>query len=341
MKEKSPAVIFSLFVFCITCLPQAASTQEMPKDWGAQQGDDMLLLNKEQEKSLDSVQENASKKLLSAAEWIDSFFDDDRSTTEENKTRATVKLSMGYSRNDSFEIKPRFDLRLKLPKLSSRANLFIQAAEDQDFNFDSDPLGDRPGNDDGDKNQLTAGLRFFLKESEKYNITFDTGASWNYLFAGVRYRAAQDFGTWQGRFTNRLRYYTDDGYENKASYDLERQFSEKLMFRTTTSVNILEEEDGIPHSQYFRLYQVLSPYQAISYESGVYLGTDPSYKVTDTQVLVKYRQRFYRDWLVLEVSPKITFPEDHDRDPNPGIVFKLEATLGYDSDVEGYNKIFR
>jgi len=246
MNVKLPAAIFSVCIFCTPYLPPTANAQEVPKDWGEQQGNNIVLLNEQQEEKLDSAQEVASARLLSAAEWIDSFFDDKRSTTEENKTRATIKLSMGYSKNDNFEIKPRIDLKLKLPKLTSRAHLFIQAAEDQDFNIESDPLGDRPGNDDGDKNELTAGLRFFLKESEKYNITFDTGASWAYLFAGLRYRAVQDFGKWQGRFTNRLRYYTDDGFENKASYDLERKITENPMFRTTTSVNLVESEDGIP-----------------------------------------------------------------------------------------------
>jgi len=77
--------------------------------------------------------------LFEAADWIDSFFDDRRSVVEENTSRATAKLSMGYSRNDDFEIKPRLDLRLKLPRLSERANLFLEAAEDKDFNIERTP----------------------------------------------------------------------------------------------------------------------------------------------------------------------------------------------------------
>lgn len=341
MKILFPTVI-ACFLICSTpCLTEMVLAKDIPKDWGAQQGDDIILLDEQKEKQLDEAQVKASEKLMAAADWIDSFFDDERSTTEENETRATIKLSMGYSKNDKFEVKPRFDLRLKLPKLSSRANFFIQAAEDQDFNIENDPLGDRAANDDGNNNDLTAGFRFFLRESKKYNITFDTGASWDYLFAGVRYRAVQDFGIWQGRLTNRLRYYTDDGFENKTSYDLERKLNENLLFRTITSINLEESEEGIPHSQYFRLYQILSPFQAISYEAGIYANTEPSYKMTDTQILVTYRQRFYRDWLVLEISPKVSFSEDNGSEANPGIVFKLEATFGYDSDVETYNKIFR
>jgi hypothetical protein len=124
---------------------------------------------------LDDAQVKAGNVLLSAADWIDSFFDDQRSFSEVNTTRAVVKLSLGYSKNDDFEVKPRFDLRLRLPRLSSRA-----------------------------------------------------------------------------------------------------------------------------------------------------------------QFIISYRQRFYRDWLVLEVSPRISFPEDHDRDPNSGIIFKIEAAIGYKADEQGF-----
>ena len=334
-------VIVSVSLFSWSCGCATAATQEQPEQWGTEQGEDIPMLSEEQEKSLDSSQELASQMLLEAADWIDSFFDDRRWIVEENTSRATAKLAMGYSENDNFEIKPRLDVRLKLPRLSERANLFLEAAEDDDFNIGSNPLDDRPANNEGEDNELTAGIRYFLKETKKYNIIFDGGLSWDYLFAGARYRSIQDFGKWQGRFTNRLRYYTDEGLENKTAYDLERRLHANWLFRTTTGVVLSEEEEGIPHSQYFRLFQVLSSHQAVSYESGVYLDTEPSYKMTDIQFLVRYRQRFFRDWLVLEISPKISFPEDHDREANPGIIIQFEAAFGYKADKEGYRKIFR
>ncbi len=338
MKSTIRPAAMVLFIF-LSC--SAVPAQEHPQDWGAQQGGDIPMLSEDQEKALDSAQEAATQRLMAAADWIDSFFDDRRTVVEENTSRATAKLLLGYSRFDDFEIKPRLDVRLRLTRLSERMNLFIEAAEDKDFNIGSDPLDDRLANDDGERNELTAGLRYFLRETRRLNISLDGGLSWDYLYASIRYRSLQEFGSWQGRFTNRLRYYTDDGLENKAAYDLERRLHENWLFRTTTGVVLSEEEEGIPHSQYFRLFQVLSPYQAISYEAGVYFDTDPSYKMTDTRFLVRYRQRFYRDWLVLEISPRVYFPEEHDREANPGIIIQFEAAFGYDADIEGYRKIFR
>ncbi|TKB06929.1 hypothetical protein [Desulforhopalus sp. IMCC35007] len=312
-----------------------------PENWGAEQGDDLPLLAAENEQLVDNAQIQATEFLYQTAEWIDSFFDDGRFSAEDNESRATLKLSMGYSENDNFEIKPRLDVRLKLPKLSSRTQLIIEAAEDTDFNIDDSPVDDYPQHEDSENSQLQAALRFFLKESDTYNFSFDAGGSWDYLYGSFRARAIQDFDDWLGRFTNRLRWYTDDGWENRVTYDLESQFTDELFFRATTSLNYYETRDGFPHSQTFRLYQVLNSIRALSYETGIYFDTEPSYKMSDLRFIVRYRQRFYRDWLILEISPQLNFPEDHDREANPGIIFKLEASFGNNANEEGYKKIFK
>ncbi|MBC2709557.1 MAG: hypothetical protein HGJ94_00650 [Desulfosarcina sp.] len=58
-------------------------------------------------------------------------------------------------------------------------------------------------------------------------------------------------------------------------------------------------------------------HRALLYQIGNYFDTDPSHKMTDVQLRVRYRQRLYRDWLILEIAPQIGFPEDRDRRANP------------------------
>lgn len=318
----------------------AGIPEKKPENWGAEQGDNMPLVEFENQQVIDDAQVEASALLYGVSEWIDSFFDDGRFTEEENESRATLKLSLGYSRHDEIEIQPRLDVRISLPKLSSRAQLVLEAAEDSDFDTEDGPSG-YSNHDDGDRSEFRAALRWFLKEGETYNVSFDAGASWDYLYGSLRFRAIQDFDKWLGRFTNRVRYYTDDGWENRATYDLETHFNKDFFFRATTSVNYYETEDGFPHSQQFRLYQVLTAIQAISYETTIYMETEPSYKMDDLQFIVRYRQRFYRDWLMLEISPRVTFPDDHDYEINPGIIFKLEASFGNNSSEEGFRKVFK
>lgn len=340
-KKTVSAIAGCAFLLITACALAVGVPEKKPEGWGAEQGDDLPLIDSKKEELIDNTQIEATVLLYEVAEWIDSFFDDGRFTAEENESRATFKLSLGYSENDNLEVQPRLDVRLKLPKLSSRANLIIEAAEDSDFDVGESPVDDYSDHSEGDGGELRAALRFFLKESETYNIAIDMGGSWDYLYTSLRFRSIQNFGDWLGRFTNRLRYYTDDGWENRTAYDLESYFNEDYLFRSTTTVNYYETEDGLPHSQQFRLYQVLSSIRAISYETGIYLETEPSYKMDELQLIVRYRQRFYRDWLMLEISPRVTFPEDHDYEINPGVIFKLEASFGNNASEEGFKKIFK
>lgn len=299
--------------------------------------DPIPLLSQERTDQVDKTQEHLSERLISAATWLDSFFDDSRYVIEENRTRARLKLNAGIEKHDSFEFKARVSLKLHLPRINDRLNLLISANDDEDFDIErsSSPLNSRD-----DESDLTAALQFFARETEKMNISTTAGLSTSYAYAGVRYRGLYDYNTWQGRFTSRLRYYTDDGWESRNQYDIERQVSDNLLFRTTIEANWEEEFNGVPHALIFSLFQVVQLDRAILYDVGNYFHTRPSYQMTDMVFRLRYRQRFYRDWLVFEVAPQVAFPKEYDRDFNPGIIFKLEADFGYLSYQDQFNDIF-
>jgi len=100
---------------CLTCCVVLYSTyvcavgipEKKPENWGAEQGDDIPLVEPGSQQVIDDAQVEASALLYEVSEWIDSFFDDGRFTEEENESRATLKLSVGYSRHDEIEIQPR------------------------------------------------------------------------------------------------------------------------------------------------------------------------------------------------------------------------------------------
>ncbi|MEJ2058741.1 MAG: hypothetical protein P8X39_12990 [Desulfofustis sp.] len=160
------------------------------------QSDDIPLLNEESEKTLDELQQKGSALVISAAEWIDSFFDDPRYVNEENRSRAKLKLTFGYSRFDDFEFSPGIDLRLNLPVLENRVNLFLKANDDDDFDADSNPVSDSENNKDED---LTLGIKYFLAMGERYNVSTDVGVSGSYVYGGLRYRHLPIIQTMAGR----------------------------------------------------------------------------------------------------------------------------------------------
>ena len=304
------------------------------------QGEEIPLLGEKGGVVLDDMQERGSKLVSYFAKWVDSFFDDPRYLVEENRSRIKIKLALGYSELYDFEFQPGVDIRLNLPQLENRFNIFISANDDSDFDVDSNPISNA---DPNSGEELTVGVRYFLALGERYNVSVDTGLSLSYVFAGLRYRHLHQFLStdWNGRFTNRLRYYSDDGWENRASYDVERALGERFFLRTTLTGIVAQRFDGVPASAVAKLYQVLNIDRALLYEVGVFTNTEPEFELTDLQLRLRYRQRFYRDWLVVEVAPQVSFPNEFDNETNLGLVVKLEADFGYLKDLKAYESVLK
>ncbi len=301
------------------------------------QKEKMPLISHETEEYLDAKQEEFSGHLITAATWFDSFFDNERYSNEKNRTTARLELSAGIDRHEDFEFKPRVRFRLHLPRANDRLNLLISANDDEDFDVERDLSGKHSRDDDAD---LTIGLQYFLAQSKAMNISTTAGASFTYVYGGLRYRGKYDYGSWQGRLVSRILCYTDDGFEFRNQYDVERQVSDTLLFRTTFEANWEESVSGLPHGVKFSLYQVLKYDRALHYEIGNYFKTSPNYHMNDLVFQLRYRQRFYRDWLVAEVSPLVSFPKEYDREVNPGMIFKLEVAFGHKSYANQFERLF-
>ena len=76
---KRNALLSLAFTIALPSLaPLAVAAESLPpggSSWGKSQGNDIPLLDKEQEREVDAAQNKATAELLWAAQWIDSFFE--------------------------------------------------------------------------------------------------------------------------------------------------------------------------------------------------------------------------------------------------------------------------
>lgn len=286
-----------------------------------------LVESEKDQPMLDTTQQRASIMLLGAAEWFDDFFDDSRFSEEENKSVAKLRITTEYHEEDGFDFSPSIRWRIHLPQLSQKAQLIIFAKEDPEEETSLNIEGSK-SREDSFRESFAAAIQYFIKTTEKYNISTTFGGSTSYLYGGLRFRYYKDFGPWQSRFVERIRYYTDDGWENLISLDFERHISAKWLFRSSAEIYWRELEDSRDHYLTFQLYQFLSEYRALSYEWVNSFETEPSHELSDLTLRLRYRQKFLREWLIFEVAPQINFPESHDHDPQYGINFTIEAKFG-------------
>ena len=258
---------------------------------------------------LDQVHDQGSVGVRRASNWIDDFFDDERSAAEENRSRVRLRLTAGVEEGDGVDFEPRANIRLHLPKLSDRLNLLFFASEDDNPEDDAS-RPDPEVRGDNNKKDAAVALQYFLQESDKSNVSVTLGGSYDYLYTGVRGRYLKEFGPWTSRLVSQLRWYTDNDWRLLNSLDFERPLGERWFFRATGQLDWIEEDGELPGGLLFRLYQALDVDKVLSYEWHNSFDDVGNEDLSEIKLQLRYRQRYLRDWLFFEVSPYVQFEEE-------------------------------
>ncbi len=284
--------------------------------------------------AIDGAHATMSKGVLATANWIDSFCDDSRIESEDTRTRFKVTFTAFSEEGEliGFDIKPR--LKLVLPRFEDRLQLIVSGDPDDDFSNENAPDRDiREEIGEKEDNGVTTTLQYFLKETRRRNISFQTGLRISgfapVLFLGPRYRQTIDLDPWALRFTQRLRWFTDKGWDSNTRIDLERPLLGRFFFRTSTEGIWTQDKSGYSYNLRFLLFQPLSEQRTLSYEWNNLFQTEPNNQLNETNLRLRYRQRLWRDWLFFEIAPQAAFLKERSFKISPGMIFRLEVIFGY------------
>jgi hypothetical protein len=314
--------------------PQAAplTTTQTVTSAPADQGRPGAL--EEESSIIDTLHGGVTYGFLSTATWLDSFFGDQRYEAEIN--RSQLKIRFDAFREDGTGMdyrRPNFDLRLVLPQLRKMTRLVISG----DPNERDDVTPVQPGGA-GTKiaktpqGTLTSALQYFPVETNRSNFSFLAGVKLHNgelaILAGPRYRYLVPFDPWALRFTQEVVWSSDQRWQSRTTFDFERTLPHDLFFRATLQGLWSENVMGYPYALSFLLRQPLDRNRALQYEWVNSFQTRPTNELDEELLVFRYRQRFWRDWLFLEIAPQYRFPRDRSFDATPGILFRLEMVFG-------------
>ncbi|MEN8133300.1 MAG: hypothetical protein ABFS45_24615, partial [Pseudomonadota bacterium] len=147
-----------------------------------------------------------SRSVLATANWIDSFFDDSRIESEDTRTRLKITFNTFSEQGELIGFNTKSRLKLVLPHFEDRLQLIVSGDPDDDFNNENAPDRDiREEIKEKEGDGVTTTLQYFLKETRRRNISFQTGLRISgfepVLFLGPRYRQTIDLDPWALRFT--------------------------------------------------------------------------------------------------------------------------------------------
>jgi len=294
-------------------------------------------LELEEKATVDTAHEYVTSKVQGSAQWFDTFFDDPNFIAEDASTRLRVRTDAFFSQKDDAKFSANFNLKLRLPQLSRKLNnqtsLLLGGDETLDDldSSESDSVDDALNDATDDP---TIGIQYFLLLKEKYNVNLTAGVklSGPSLFVGPRASYVQTLSNNSLlRFVERLRWYTDEGWDSRTRIDYDRSLGKRYLFRQTFEARWREErrnEDGFRLLFATSVTQRLGDRQAIAYRWNTVFKTEPHARADSTVLLAQYRQRIYRKWLYYELLPQVAFQDEHDWKANPGIKLRLEVVFG-------------
>jgi hypothetical protein len=335
-------VILVLIIQCINipCLFATQPFQNTDKTVQTSESQEMSS-GPDLQAKVDRTHEMLSDSILNTARWMDSFFYDERYAQEENKTRLKFRLSSFLEESKDMEYKFRADLRLVLPGFEDRLALVFSGDDEEEGiglnaknNFDIEDLKRT------NKEDTSVSLRYIIETIERRNISATLGFRWRgdllVTVPELRWRENFEYKNWELRFVQRLRWFSDVGWEEKTSFDLDGFLYDNYLFRTTLDGTWSEKEEsdnGYIYNLNFSLYHPLGPEHALIYEINNNFQTKPVDHLKKIVLKLRYRQRLWRDWIYLEIAPQLAFPDEEDFNITPGILVFIDAIVGhYDKD---------
>jgi hypothetical protein len=282
-----------------------------------------------------SMYDSISRGFLGSAMWLDSFFGDERYEAEVYSSQLKLRFEAFREGDTGMDYRrPNFDLRLVLPQLRRKTRLVVSGDPTVDYDASATPGATPSGQPvpPGGTGTVTTSLQYFPVETKRSNVSLRAGLKLSggklQLLLGPRYRYLVEFGPWDLRFTQEIIWTTDVGWQSLTRFDYERTLHAGLFFRTTLEGVWTESVNGYPYALRFLLRHPLDTNRALEYEWINTFQTRPTNLLMEEMLIFRYRQRFWKKWLFLEIDPQFRYPRDQGFAFTPGILFRLEMIFG-------------
>lgn len=289
--------------------PAEPATSSLPED-----ARDPCESNVELEAWIDRLQSGLHRITCSSAWWFDGLFGNRRYDEEYRATHGTAYVGEAWSQRDGFDSILRFKARFYLPQINKRFNAFIGRSEADDIVQEATPEQySLPAQFSGrDDDSVFLGLGYNERMTKRGSFDADAGVRVRFPldpYVKGSYRFSRPVGeNTLFRFRETIFWQKSEEFGTTALIEWDRILGPDYVLRWTTSGTYSEVSEGLRWYSNVRLYHLLSKERAFAYEIAANGSTDAPAPLTDYGAAVIYRQRMWRDWLLLELRTGIDWP---------------------------------
>lgn len=270
--------------------------------------------------------------------WFGSQMPDD---VYADHTRGSITPVLLWDEFNGLSQKFRFRVKMPLPYLDERYNAFIGTFSRDEFVTERDQASgaiprQRTGGEIEDDETLVGvqfrdrpqgGGRFEADAGIRIRSPIDPFVKGGYRFA---HRFAESTlgtlratGFWQN----------SEGFGLTSRIDAERALDNDSLIRWTASATISQESEGVRGYSALTMYHGLTGSRSVAAQLFTSGEFDAAVPLGEYGIRAAYRQRVWRDWLVLELRPSLTWPKDDptkSRSASWGIGIGFEMFFGED-----------
>lgn len=264
----------------------------------------------------DSAMRVAGDRVASLVQWVDSFFEDPEYTEEEADARISLRQSIEYGQTTGTEYRSRVRASLTLPNLSRRMKVVLEGDDEDELEgVDRTTLRSAAG-ESVETSRL--GVQYGLLDRARYNYKLTGGVRLGdtALYVGPRFRYYAELSPRLAtRFAQRIRWYTRGGWRSDTDLNFSRRVGERNLFRQSFSIDWREthyKSQGYRFTFTTAFTQPLSKEQALRYTWVSTRLTRPSQRWKSTALSVSYRRAVWREWLLMELTPFLSWHEEDD-----------------------------
>jgi hypothetical protein len=282
----------------------------------AEVGDPIIPAGKmEQSPFLDRIHLGFKTRITSYANYFDNFFSNERADEEAAGSQIRLISSFDHVEGKGVNFSPRVKARFKLPALKRRFNLLLDTeSEDSTLATQmSSSSSSKLREDTSIALQLVQASRADFGLSHKIGINLKSGK----LNPWVRSQVRLD---WQlserdlFRVTQALFWEEVIGFGEETRFDYEhllrqRALDRSQLLRITLKGLQAERSDGYEWSLPVELLTALPRQRAYAFGGSIMGVTKSSTGITNSTIYVRYRQSFWREWLFIDLTPRLEWPK--------------------------------
>ncbi|WP_053062465.1 hypothetical protein [Photobacterium aquae] len=279
---------------------------------------------------IDVTQESISDTIHDYSTEVDHYLGkEDDEQPMRNGSYLKIKFKPRYSHREYFDGDASIKLKIDLPHTERNWKLIFDTDPD-DFDRLEDKQRGISASSDSSLSGTVGGVRLQGRKLGRWKTNFDAGIKIRlpldpFVRADLR-RVDRLSSNWTSRIKQEIFYYHEKGPGTLTELDFyfAQHTDPSTILKLSSSAQFLDTDNNWEFVYQTELFDRIDDRNLMQYTLGVSADSRPNYSITNAWASMTWRNRLYKDWLYIAVSPELNFQDKFNYRINPGIMFELE-----------------